>query len=102
MHLVRQIFGMTSSFPPDERFGLTSQMRRAAISIPSNIAEGAARETRRESAHFVSNGRGSLSELETQALIATDQGYIDQSNEVFTALERISQLVSGLHRSLKD
>ena len=102
MHLVRQINEMTSRFPPEERFGLTSQMRRAAVSIPSNIAEGAARETRREFAHFVSTARGSLSELETQALIAAGLGYIDRSDDVFTALERVSQLVSGLHRSLKD
>jgi four helix bundle protein len=67
MQLVREVYEATAGFPADERFGLTAQMHRAAVSVPSNIAEGAAREGRREFAHFVSTARGSLSELETQA-----------------------------------
>jgi len=101
MQLVRETYGITQSFPAEERFGLVSQMRRAAVSIPSNLAEGAARDTRREFAHFVSIARGSISELETQMLIAFDLGYIDREHEVFASLERVSQLVGGLHRSLK-
>jgi four helix bundle protein len=102
MQLVREVYEATAGFPADERFGLTAQMHRAAVSVPSNIAEGAAREGRREFAHFVSTARGSLSELETQASIAADLGYLEPRHRVFATLEKVSQLVAGLHRSLRD
>jgi four helix bundle protein len=75
MALVKVIYTVTQGFPADERFGLSQQMRRAAVSVPSNIAEGAARCGKREFSNFVSIARGSLSELETQCLIAVDLGY---------------------------
>ena len=67
---VEAIYQATDSFPKAEQFGLTSQIRRAAVSIPANIAEGAARDSTKEFAHFVSNAQGSASELETELLIA--------------------------------
>ena len=76
MHLVREIYDATRLFPRDELYGLTSQLRRAAVSAPSNIAEGQARFSSKEFAHFLSHARGSLVEIETQILIAQDLGYL--------------------------
>ena len=69
------VYGLTSRFPADERFGLTAQVRRAAVSVSSNIAEGHARQGR-EFAHFLSIARGSLAEVESQLLLAVELGYI--------------------------
>ena len=99
--LVKRTYVLTQSFPKIELFGLTAQMRKAAISIPSNIAEGAARTGEREFAHFLSIARGSLSELETQLLIASDLAYIRADDSIFELVDRVSRLLTGLHRSLK-
>ena len=93
----KQVYGLTSNFPLDEKSGLVSQMRRAAASIPSNIAEGAARSGKREFANFISIARGSLSELHTQCLIAVDLGYLPQDHAAFASLERVSKLLTGLY-----
>lgn len=82
-------------------FGLAAQMRRAAVSIPSNIAEGAARAGEREFAQLLNISRGSLSELETQLLIATDLGYIKSNDPVFELLDLVSRLVTGLRKSIQ-
>ena len=100
MRLVKITYLITKSFPQDELYGLTSQMRRAAISIPSNIAEGAARTSKREFAQFLSVARGSLSELETQMLISVDLGYLPKDSEVFPCLERVAKLLAGLSKSV--
>ena len=73
--LVKQIYSLTQTFPPEERYGLASQMRRAAVSVPSNIAEGQARHTTREFIQFVSHAEGSVAELDTQLIIAIELGY---------------------------
>ena len=72
MSLARLVYDVAGDFPKGETFGLTAQMRRAAVSIPSNIAEGQARYSKREFTHFLRNSRGSLAELETQILLARD------------------------------
>ena len=74
VELVIDLYDLTSSFPPSETYGLTAQIRRAAVSVPSNIAEGAARTTKREFAQFLSIARGSLSEIDTQVEIARKLG----------------------------
>ena len=101
MALVQNIYRLTQTFPKEEMFGLISQMRRAAVSIPSNIAEGAARDGDREFAQFPNLARGSLSELETQLLIAADLGYIAQDDFIFATVDRVSRLITGLHKSVR-
>ena len=100
MRLVKAVYLVTQTFPREELYGLTSQMHRAAVSIPSNLAEGAARATRREFAQYISISKGSLSELETQALIAAELCYLTPQHELFVHLDRLGQLLTGLHRSI--
>ncbi len=102
MVLVKMIYEVTGTFPRHEQFGLVSQMRRAAVSIPSNIAEGAARTSRKEMGQFLSISKGSLSELDTQIRIAEMLGYLKDSAELQTQLERTSKLLSGLHRKVQN
>jgi len=96
------VYKITESFPRDERFGLISQIRRAAVSIPANIAEGAARHTSKEFKYFLSNAQGSVSELATELLIAQRLGYVkeetfDTGNKELTSIGR---MILGLSRSL--
>ena len=98
MRLVRIIYALTRDFPKEETYGLAAQMRRAAVSIPSNLAEGAARSSRKEFSQFLSVAKGSLSELETQLLISVDLGYLVQGNGVFDLTEYLAKLLAGLHR----
>ena len=79
MDLVTDIYRVTQSFPRDELYGLTSQLRRAAVSVPSNIAEGQARFSRKEFHQFLSHARGSLVETETQLMIAQNLDYLDSN-----------------------
>ena len=78
--LVREVYTSSKRFPKDEVFGLTSQLRRAAISIPSNIAEGCGRSTDKDSTHFFFIARGSLYVLETQLYLALDMGYLSEGD----------------------
>lgn len=76
MQLARETYQVTQTFPNDERFGLTSQMRRAAVSIPSNIAEGWGRQTTNQYIQFLQVAQGSAAELETQLILAVDLGFL--------------------------
>ena len=100
MALVKQVYEFTAKFPSSEAFGLTAQMRRAAVSIPSNLAEGAARTGAKEFAQFLNVAKGSLSELETQILIAKDLGYAGDIGEVMNQAEKVSRLLAGLHKKV--
>ena len=104
MDMVRNIYEITTCFPESERFGLIPQMRRASISIPSNIAEGAARKGKKEFDYFLNIAQGSISELDTQVELATMLNYIDKdaANALSTKLDSISKMVFGLSRSLKQ
>ena len=101
MTLVKDIYQITASFPKDEIYALTSQMRRAAVSIPSNIAEGAARTGDKEFLQFLSISRGSPSELETQLIIAKELGYMLESNEIMLKIDGLFGLLGGLMKSLR-
>lgn len=100
--LVTAVYEATRLFPTAERFGLASQMQRAAVSVPSNIAEGAARKGQKEYLHFLFTARGSLSELDTQLEIAARLGLLKQlkAAELQARLDEVSRLLSGLIRSL--
>jgi len=102
--LVRELYRVSRAFPNDERFGLTAQIRRAAVSVPSNIAEGHARFTTREYIRFVSNAQGSLAEVKTQLHIAVELGYtaVADSAPLFTEIEEISRMLNSLRRSLHE
>ena len=103
MAFVKEIYRTTQSFPTSEMYGLTSQLRRASVSIPSNIAEGQGRSFDKEFGHFISNALGSLMEVETQLLIAHDLGYLTraQSDQLLNQSSEIGRLANGLLASLK-
>ncbi len=102
MALVKFVYQCTSDFPKEEVFGLTSQMRRAAVSIPSNVAEGAARNGKREFIQFLGIARGSLSELETQVIISRDLGFLaPPASELTEKIDRLFKLINGLIHSLQ-
>ena len=101
MELVTQIYSITKAYPKEELFSLTSQMRRAAVSIPSNIAEGCARATDKESIRFLDIALGSLAELDTQILISKELGYIND-NPFDEKIKKISALILGLKNYLMN
>ncbi|MCH8047993.1 MAG: four helix bundle protein [Planctomycetes bacterium] len=100
---VKRVYQLTGNFPRDERFGLCSQLQRAAVSIPSNIAEGHARDSTKEFLYHISVAMGSLAEVETQVLLACELGYTTQGDigELLTILDRIGRMLRGLKKSLK-
>jgi four helix bundle protein len=104
MDLVEAVYRRTASLPNEERYGLTNQMRRAAVSVPSNIAEGQGRRSTRDFVHFLSIARGSVKEVETQVVIARRLEYFDerQESELLSLTEEASRLISGLIRSLNN
>lgn len=102
MRLAKAAYVISSNWPKPEQFGLTSQFRRAAVSVPSNIAEGYLRDTDREKSRFLSITLGSLAEMETQYLLAKSFDYIVGEQSDFEALiGQAFQIVRGLKRSLK-
>ncbi len=103
VELVTQVYEITRRFPADERFGLTQQLRRAAVSVPSNIAEGKGRGTSAEFARFLNIAAGSLTEIDTQLVIAEQLGFIknDTLNEVAGSIAEVARIVTGLRKSLK-
>ena len=103
MDLVEQIYKVTKSFPKEEVYGLSSQIRRAAISVPSNIAEGHCRNGRREFVHHLSIALGSLGEVETQVIIAKRLAYLDTvpSTELLAMAEETGRIIVGLMHSLE-
>ena len=102
MDLAQEVYPCTRGFPKEEIYGLTSQVRRAAVSIPSNLAEGASRAGSKEFMRFLHIARGSASELETQLLLAERIGYVSDGKEWLAKLAGVKQLINGLIRSLKD
>jgi four helix bundle protein len=101
MDLVTRVYEATEAFPHKELFGLTNQIRRAAVSVPSNIAEGQGRNTTREFLRYLSMARGSLQELETQVVIAFRLRYLEDPDqaEIIALVTETGRLLSGLSRS---
>jgi len=104
INLITRIYSITRNFPKEELYGLTNQMRRCAVSIASNIAEGAARNSTKEFIHFLHIARGSLAELETQLIVSQNLSLL--TDETFTGFENEIKIIggqlSGLLRSLKE
>jgi len=104
MVLAKDIYLATQMFSREEYYGLRSQLRRAAVSVPSNIAEGQARYSRREFNHFLNNARGSLAEVETQIMLANDLNYLDpkQSTILLSKASELGRILNGLIAATKS
>ena len=104
MDLVAGVYSITECFPSKERFGLTDQMRRAAVSVPSNIAEGQAHFSKLEFRHFLRHARGSLAELETQRLITQRVKYLgeEQAGILLKQVDELGRILNGLIRSIEE
>lgn len=95
-NLVKRIYATSVRFPKTERFGLVDQINRAAVSVPSNIAEGSSRETQADFIHFLVIARGSLSEIDTQLTLAEDLGYIEQQDDLHNEVEMLARRLNRL------
>jgi len=102
IQLVTRIYEITRNFPDEEKFGLTSQMRRSAISIPSNIAEGCGRKGDKELIQFLYTSLGSASELETQVIIAGNLKYLEKTEGLLNEIADIKKMILGLRRYLSS
>ena len=102
--LAKRIYGVTRMFPREEKFGLTSQMRRAAVSIPSNIAEGQARRTTPEFIQFVSHAEGSAAELDTQIILAVELEFCAKKDAlpIYELNDEIRRMLNTLRRKLSE
>ncbi len=106
IEMVTSLYKVTMTFPKDELFGLVSQIRRAAVSVPSNIAEGYARGTDREKLHFLRISSGSMSEIETQLMLSLNLGYMsqdsynEQSERVTSVWKQLNALISSVKNRL--
>lgn len=101
LQLVKQVYQVTNSFPDSEKFGLTNQIRRAAVSIPANIAEGYGRNSSKERRQFIAVAKGSASELEAELLVSRELDFLDEKSfiEVQTQLSEVLKMLAGLLRS---
>ena len=104
MDLVEEVYGISAKFPKEETYCLTAQLRRAAISVPTNIAEGAARRSKKEFLQFLSISLGSLSELETEIEIANRLGYLNTTDtkSLQKHITIIRKMILGLMRAIKE
>ena len=102
--IVTKIYSETSSFPKEEMYGIISQIRRCAVSIPSNIAEGAGRGTKKDFSHFLNIAKGSSFELETQLIISKELNFIniETFNSLIAELDEIQKMITGLQKSLSN
>jgi four helix bundle protein len=100
--LVTDVYTVTMKFPKEELFGLTNQLRRAAVSIPSNISEGAARQTEKEFVQFLHIALGSVAELETQLIIAENLRYVDKAAPLLSRLASVRKMLHGLVRHYRS
>jgi four helix bundle protein len=102
MELAMSVYAYTKRLPREELYGLISQMRRAAISVPSNIAEGSQRTSDAEFARFILIARGSLAEMETQLLLASQIFEIQADNQIFSDIDKLSRMLHIFHAKLSQ
>lgn len=102
MDLVTQIYLITKSFPDSEKYGLTGQIRRCAVSIPSNIAEGQGRNSPREFSQFLGIAKGPLCELETQIQIASNLDFLDDEQPIVDQVREIGKMLTALKRAINQ
>src|SRR2546423_1324770 len=104
MNFVAEVYHASASFPSDERFGLTAQLRRSAVSVPSNIAEGHGRESTREFLNFLSVAYGSLNEAQTQIMIAERLAFLgnEKTAPLLELGSEVAKMINGLQKSLKE
>jgi four helix bundle protein len=102
MEVAREVYKATAKFPTEERFGLANQIRRAAVSVPSNLAEGHARASAADFSRFISISMGSIAELETQLLLSTDLGYLanDDCDRLLGNLDLTGKMLRGLSKAI--
>ena len=102
--LVLEIYRLTRNFPPEERFGVTSQLRRAAISAPTNIAEGSKRRQPRDFGHFLNIAEGSLAEVQYLLILTKDLGYVDEktANSLAAEIDEILRMLNSLHARVQS
>lgn len=103
IELVTEIYGITKAYPKEEIYGLTSQIGKCSVSIPSNIAEGAGRGSKKDFSHFLDIAKGSAFELETQLLISNNLNYLNNEKyqRLVTKFNEIQKMITGLQKSLK-
>lgn len=104
VNLVCDVYAASRRLPQDERFGLTSQIRRAAVSVPANIAEGQGRASTNEFSHFLSIAHGSLREVETHIILSFGLGFLDEAAKtmLLATASEVGKLISGLARALRE
>ena len=104
MDLVTEIYHLTKKFPQEEKFGLTSQINRSSVSIPSNIGEGAGRNSNKDFSNFLSFANGSSFELETQLLIAKKLNYIkdEDLNQIMNKIDKVQKMIYNLKQKLDN
>ena len=102
MDVARNVYKATANFPAEERFGLTNQIRRSAVSVPSNLAEGHARASAAEFSRFILISMGSVAELETQILLSGDLGYLDNEKKqsLLSELDLVGKMLRGLSKAI--
>lgn len=102
MDLVKQVYASLTGFPENERFGLTSQIRRSAVSVPSNIAEGWGRSSDKDFSRFLKIAKGSLFELETQIILAQELGFTSENQVVESLITEVGKMLNALVKSINE
>ena len=102
INLTTEVYAITKTFPDDEKYGLISQMRRAVVAIPSNIAEGSSRRSDKDTVRFIDIAIASLAELDTQIIISQNLGYLNNSKEIKAKIDKLFALLRGFQKYIAE
>lgn len=102
MDLVKQVYASSNRFPEDEKFGLSSQMRRSAVSVPSNIAEGWGRSSDKDFTRFLKIAKGSLFELETQIILAQELRFMSENQSIYSLIAEVGKMLNALVKFINE